>query len=206
MPPRLTTPTTEEVWPQQQKPTPVKARIQERNCPDCIQYSGEPKEKDRKRFHCWAAIGFDFKSDIYFYNVPGNSNGKMTQRVYIDSILDPIVKPWIQAGHDFALEEDGDSGHGPARNGNIVRQWKTQNGLESYFNCASSPDLAPIENCWLPPKQHLRKYPHWDDTTTIELINEGWALVSQDYINKRVLSMPERFKAVIEANRNMTGF
>jgi hypothetical protein len=49
----------------------------------------------------------------------------MTQRVYIDSILDSIVKPWIQAGHDFALEEDGDSGHGPARNGNIVRQWKT---------------------------------------------------------------------------------
>jgi hypothetical protein len=28
MPPRPTTPTTEEVWPLQQKPTPVKARIQ----------------------------------------------------------------------------------------------------------------------------------------------------------------------------------
>jgi hypothetical protein len=130
----------------------------------------------------------------------------MTQRVYINSILDPVVKPWILAGHDFALEEDGDSGHGPAHNGNIVRQWKTQNGLESYFNCASSPDLAPIENCWLPPKQHLRKYPYWDDATTIELIKEGWALVSQEYINERVLSMPERFKAVIEANGNMTGF
>jgi hypothetical protein len=156
--------------------------------------------------HCWAAIRYNFKSDIIFYNVPGNNNGKMTQQVYIEQILDPIVKPWIEAGHDFALEEDGDSGHGPARNGNIVRKWKQQCGLESYFNCASSPDLAPIENCWQPPKQHLRKYPHWDDTTTKELIYEGWANVTQEFINKRVLSMPDRLQAVIDSNGRMTGY
>ena len=51
-------------------------------------------------------------SQIIFYNVPGNSNGKMSQRVYIDTILDPVVRPWVEAGEDFVLEEDGDSGHG----------------------------------------------------------------------------------------------
>jgi transposase len=157
----------------------------QRCCPDCIQEQNEPEEKDRKRMHCWAAIGFDFKSDIYFYTVPGNTNGKMTQSVYINQILEPIVKPWIEAGHDFALEEDGDSGHGPAHNNNIVRKWKETHGLEYYFNCASSPDLSPIENCWQPAKQHLRKFPHWDDATTIELIREGWDRVSQEFINKR---------------------
>ena len=141
----------------------------ERYCPDCIQEDKEPNEKDKKRHHCWAAVGYNFKSDIYFYEVPGNTNGKMSQKVYIDQILEPIVKPWIDAHHDFVLEEDGDSGHGPEKS-NIVRTWKEANGLEFYFNCHSSPDLAPIENCWQPVKQHLHKYPHWDDNTTKEFL------------------------------------
>jgi hypothetical protein len=178
----------------------------ERYCPDCIQEKEQPKEKDRKRFHCWAAVGYDFKSDIYFYTVPGNTNGKMTQQVYIEQILEPIVKPWIEAGHDFALEEDGDSGHGPAHNGNIIRKWKEEHGLEYYFNCSSSPDLSPIENCWLIPKQWLRKWPHWDDTTTQELILEGWKELSQEHINKLVLTMPARLQAVIDSEGKMTGF
>lgn len=65
-------------------------------------------------------MGDNFKSDMTFYRVPGNTNGKMSQQVYIDQILEPIVKPWLMAGHDFALEEDGDSGHGPSKH-NIVR-------------------------------------------------------------------------------------
>ena len=40
--------------------------------------------------------------------------------MYIDKILEPVVKPWLQAHHDFVLEEDGDSGHGPGKS-NIVR-------------------------------------------------------------------------------------
>lgn len=36
-------------------------------------------------------------------------------QVYIDSILGPIVNPWIVAREDFVLEEDGGSGHGPSK-------------------------------------------------------------------------------------------
>lgn len=49
------------------------------------------------------------------HEVPGNTNGKMGQQVYIDQILEPIVKPWIQVHQDFVLEEDGDLGHGPGK-------------------------------------------------------------------------------------------
>lgn len=41
-----------------------------------------------------------------FYDVPGNKNGKLTHQVFIDSILEPVVKPWITVGEDFVLEED----------------------------------------------------------------------------------------------------
>ena len=29
----------------------------------------------------------------YFYEAPSNMNGKMSQRLYIDSIREPVVKP-----------------------------------------------------------------------------------------------------------------
>ena len=35
----------------------------------------------------------------------------------------PVIKPWIIAGEDFFLEEDGDLGHGPGKE-NPVRTWK----------------------------------------------------------------------------------
>lgn len=63
-------------------------------------------------------MGHNFKSNIYFYD-SGNPNGKMKQEVYINQILGLVVKPWLEGGHDFVLEEDNDSGHGPGKS-NIV--------------------------------------------------------------------------------------
>ena len=37
--------------------------------------------KNQKQVHVWAVIGQNFKSDITFYNVPGNINGKITLQV-----------------------------------------------------------------------------------------------------------------------------
>jgi len=139
-----------------------------------------------------------------FYEVPINLNGKMSQQVYRDVNLQPVIKPWLDVGQRFILEEDGDSGHGPSKQ-NIVRTWKQQNGLQYYFNCANSPDLAPIENCWRAPKQTLKKYPHWDDSTTREQIREGWEALQQKTINKWIDSMPQRLQDVIDSDGQLTG-
>jgi hypothetical protein len=80
------------------------------------------------------------------------------------------------------------------------------NGLKSYFNCVSSPDLSLIENCWQSPKQHIRKFPHWDEATTVDLIHEGWATVSQHFINDKVAEMLKRLQAVIDGDGAMTGY
>ncbi len=116
----------------------------ERYCPDCIVERPE-KEEDKQRAHFWAAIGYEFKSDLIEYKVSTNRNGKMSQRVYHDTILEGVVKGWLDTGERFILEEDGDSGHGP-RGQNIVKAWKTKHGLKHYFNCPGSPDWVPIEN------------------------------------------------------------
>ena len=122
----------------------------------------------------------------------------MSLQVYINQILEPVVKPLLLEKQDFVLEEDSDSGYGKAKNRNIVRQWKEEeNNLEYFFNCASSPDLSLIENCWQPPKQHLKKFPHLDDRTTKKLIVEGWDLVSQRFINEKYHSMPKRLRDAV---------
>ena len=177
----------------------------ERYYSDCIQRVKEPKDSDLKRQHTWSAAGFNFKGPIVFYTVPSNDNGKMTLQVYRDSILEPIVKPWIATGQNFVLEEDGDSGHGTGKK-NIVRTWKQQHGLKYYFNCSNSPDLSPIENCWQASEQTLKKYPHWDDMTTRELIREGWDNLSQERINNWVHGMPQRLRDVLTAESQLTGY
>jgi hypothetical protein len=79
----------------------------ERYCADCIQHQNEPtpEEKDMNKIHAWAAVQHDFKSPLVFYNIKSNTNGKMTQRAYIDQILEPYVWPWLR-GKLFILEEN----------------------------------------------------------------------------------------------------
>jgi hypothetical protein len=77
--------------------------------------------------------------------------------------------------------------------------------LKYYFNCASSPDLSPIENCWQALKQTLKKYPHWSDEMTRELIVEGWEALKQKTINKWVDEMPQRLRDVLELDGQLTG-
>ncbi|KAL8296168.1 hypothetical protein RB594_003633 [Gaeumannomyces avenae] len=94
----------------------VLRRPWERDCPDCVQEMNEPPdEKDIKRVHAWAAVGYNFKSGLVWYNVPSNDNGKMTLQVYRDEILEPVVGAWLRDGQDFVLEEDNDSGHGTGK-------------------------------------------------------------------------------------------
>jgi hypothetical protein len=115
----------------------------QRTCEDCVQEQRESKEKDKnqKRYHCWAVVEWNFKSDLIFYEMLSNSNRKISQRVYIDSILEPAVKTWLNDGHDFVLKEDEDSGHESGKD-NIVRRWKNKHRLKHYFNCPHSPDIS----------------------------------------------------------------
>lgn len=174
----------------------VLRRPWEKDCPDCVTERREPSVKQMKKVHAWGAIGYDFKSELIFYDNPSNGNGKMSQDLYLTIILKAVVLPWIEAGENFVLEEDGDSGHGPGKD-NPVGAWKNMVGLKHYFNCALSPDLSPIENGWLPVKLRVREVSHWDAEFTKELALEGWEGIKQETINKWVDSIPDRLRRVI---------
>lgn len=129
-------------------------------------------------------MGWNFKSELIFYEVPTNTNGKMSQAVYVNKILEPVVKTWIERGDSFILEEDGESGHGKKGADGLATRWKEEHNLDYYANYPHSPDLSPIENAWQIPKQTIGRQPHWDDATCIKAIKNGWAKLSQQTINK----------------------
>jgi hypothetical protein len=176
----------------------------ERYCPDCIVEKEEPVAKDQKKLHAWAAVGHDFKSDLVWYDVPGSSNGNMSLQVYRDKILEPVVGTWLQEGQSFVLEEENDSGHGGVNKPNIVRTWKRDHGLETFFNCSSSPDFTPIEKAWQLPKQYIRKRPCWEDDSVRGLAEEGWENLTHESINRWVDDIPQVFKDCIELEGAMT--
>lgn len=196
------------VWEPQGKIRILK-RPGERLCPTCLQENLQenlqPNERDKPRLHCWAAVGHNFKSEIVFYEIPGKRNGKMSLQVYKDSILDPIVRPWIERGDDFCLEEDDDPAHGTGKS-NFVRSWKEQHHLAYLFNSAQSPDLSPIENCWSVLEDHFRESPVIDNESAKVLIRDGWSRVSQDFINGQVDTMPRRLNDVISVGGKLTAY
>ncbi|KAK3176834.1 hypothetical protein OEA41_008159 [Lepraria neglecta] len=63
------------------------------------------------KVHGWAVIGYNFKSSMLFYTVKAK-NGAITNKAYIEQILEVEVKRWIERGDRFILEQDVASGHG----------------------------------------------------------------------------------------------
>lgn len=170
------------------------------NCPDCVQTVHQPKKKDEKRVHYWGCVGYGYKSELYPYDT-NNNNGKMTQKVYIE-LLTKECKDWPE---EWVLEEDGDSGHGTSKS-NPVKKWKAQHQLKSYFNCAHSPDLAPIERAWQAPKEELLKYTHWDEATIHRYAQQGWDGLKINTINKWVDQIPDILRAIIRREGQMSGY
>ena len=89
---------------------------------------------------------------------------------------------------------------------NPVARWFRNNGVETFFNCPMSPDLAPIKNAWQGPKQYAKKHPHWDEKHLIELLREGWEQVGYPYINQMVQSIPDRLQEVKRLKGNKTHY
>lgn len=176
---------------------------------DNIQHQHKPTDNQAiGKVHVWAAIGWNFKSPLIYYEVK-DPQGAITHKAYIEQILEVEVVKWIQRGDTFVLEQDGASGHGggpKARKNNPVALWLRNHNIDTYFNCHDSPDFAPIETCWQPPKSFQRKRPHWDKQTLRELLEKGWTHVTQDYINYLVGTMPQRLEDAKNLKGDMTSW
>jgi DDE superfamily endonuclease len=186
----------------------------ERQRLDCLQFRFN---SGRESLHCFAVIGYNYKSPILFLSTEGQGKG-FTQAKYESQVLRGILGDICKAQHeynqslgdfcvdsyDYFVVEDGSQVHGKKntqRNHGLCNKARIECYIKSIDWPPSSPDLNPIENVWRILKQFLRnRKPHgdWILQQLKEAIIDIWdkEISAEEHFNKYIDSMPERLEKV----------
>ena len=166
----------------------------------------------RESVHCWAAIGYNFKSRLLFLLTEGQGKG-FTQQKYEAQVLRGELGNICTQKHeekqllgefccdeDYFVVEDGSRVHGKSntrRNKGLCNKAR----VECYITTIDwppSPDPNPIENVWRILKQRLRnRRPHggWSLIELKEAVQDMWEneIRIEDF-NHYIDSLPERLQ------------
>ncbi|KAF8463995.1 hypothetical protein BDZ91DRAFT_730538 [Kalaharituber pfeilii] len=98
--------------------------------------------------------------------------------------------------------EDGAPGHK-----GFSKACRKKNDVETLEWVPQSPDLNPIEVLWGDMEVQLgKKYGRLDNIPDLQEKLEEWNKISKDRLLALVRSMPDRLKAVIQANGEATPY
>ena len=146
----------------------------------------------------------DQKSDLVFMSDDSDAKrGGITSAVYLKILEEQMSTLW-ESG--LIYMQDGASIH-TAR---IIKKWLADNGIEVIDWPPYSPDLNPIEHVWRHLKEWVHEhYPELETLTgsdemikkhMIEALQEAWAHLNDEFLEKLVESMEKWMKAVIKAD------
>jgi transposase len=113
-------------------------------------------------------------------------------------IIIPKVQEILQQYPELQFQQDNAKGHASKYTQSVFEAI----GITPIFWPANSPDLNPIETIWDDMKDYIEaKYPevHRSYKRLREVVHEAWESVTTERIRELIREMPERCKAVIEA-------
>ena len=88
-----------------------------------------------------------------------------------------------------------------------VKNFKTENSIETLDWPGNSPDLNPIENVWSILKRRVGMKPNPNERILIESIIKKWNNeISKEYLHKLVKSMSNRIREVLKAKGHATKY
>ncbi|RFU30485.1 hypothetical protein B7463_g5848, partial [Scytalidium lignicola] len=179
----------------------------ERQRLDCIQFTFH---SGHKSVMAWAAIRYNYKSELYFVSYEGEGKG-FTQQKYAKQILQGLLKEIfedLEKGYKtpgtYWCVEDNSRMHGKkdtVRNKGICNGIRIKCHIKSIDWPPQSPDLNPIENIWQVLKQLLRNRKPAGGWKLEELkvaMQDIWEneISIERHINHFIDTMPERIAKV----------
>ena len=92
----------------------------------------------------------------------------------------------------------------------IIKRWLADNGIEVIDWPPYSPDLNPIKHVWRHLKEWVHEhYPELETLTgsdqiikerMVEALQQAWAHINDEFLEKLIESMKKRMKTVIRAD------
>lgn len=145
--------------------------------------------------HVWGAFWFGGRSSLSI--LTQNVNGLRYRE---------LIRTFLSSDHQlpqgWMLQQDNATAH----TSRIVTDTIKELGIRVLPWPAKSPDLNPIEHVWDAMGRAVAARSPQNLQQLQDFLVEEWNKLSQEYLNKLVMSMPDRVAAVIRAKGRNTRY
>lgn len=146
----------------------------------------------------WGAIGWNGVGPLHF------CTQNVTAKYYVDLLDDnlPECMAILSLDDNTKLMQD----NAPAHKAKVTMRYLEDIGLPTLPHPPQSPDMNPIEHVWDYVGREVRKINPQTNTELKSAIETAWYAVPLEFVQKLILSMPRRLKAVKESKGGPTKY
>ena len=147
----------------------------------------------------WGSIAASGRCSLWFSPLGKTINAS----VYL-SILKEKLQTFMTIRNCSVFQHDG----APCHTACLIKEWLAGQQIEVLGPWLwSSPDLNPIEHCWVVVKRKVSDLKPTSYNDLVEKIKQVWCQqITDDFCKTLVESMPDRIRAVLDAKGGPTRY